>query len=76
MGAGFVPIILDKSVLDGTLRVKSEDALAMARRMAKEEGLLVGISGGANICAAIEVKMDEILKKLFSLQIAQKMRAN
>lgn len=55
MGAGFVPIILDRTVLDGTLRIPSEEALAMARRMAKEEGLLVGISAGANVCAAIEV---------------------
>jgi cysteine synthase len=55
MGAGFVPPILDRAVLDGTLRIPSVEALTMARRLAREEGLLVGISGGANICAAIEV---------------------
>lgn len=60
MGAGLVPAILDRSVFDEALRVKSEDAIVMARRLAKEEGLLVGISSGANLCAAIEVKFFNI----------------
>lgn len=55
MGAGFVPHILDRSVFEEALRVKSPDAMAMAKRLAREEGLLVGISSGANVCAAIEV---------------------
>jgi cysteine synthase A len=55
MGAGFVPEILSK-IYEEALRVKSQDAIDMAKRLAREEGLLSGISGGANVCAAIEVK--------------------
>lgn len=55
MGTGFVPEILDRKVFEEALRVKSEEALAMAKRLALEEGLLVGISSGANVCAAIQV---------------------
>lgn len=55
MGTGFVPDILDRKVFAEALRVKSEDAIAMAKRLALEEGLLVGISSGANVCAAIQV---------------------
>jgi len=55
MGTGFVPDILDRKVFAEALRVKSEDAIAMAKRLALEEGLLVGISSGANVCAAIQL---------------------
>lgn len=55
MGAGFVPDILDRKVFEECLTVKSDDAIQMAKRLAKEEGLLVGISAGANVCAAIQV---------------------
>src|SRR5918994_1075523 len=55
IGAGFVPEILDRSVLDEVLSVEDEDALEMARRVAKEEGVLAGISAGANIWAALQV---------------------
>jgi cysteine synthase len=55
IGAGFVPEILDREVIDEILPVGDEDALDMARRVAKEEGVLAGISAGANICAALEV---------------------
>jgi cysteine synthase A len=55
IGAGFVPEILDRSVVDEVIPVGDEDALEMARRVAKEEGILAGISAGANIWAALEV---------------------
>ena len=55
IGAGFVPAVLDRSVIDEVLQVGDEDALETARRLAKEEGILAGISAGANIWAALEV---------------------
>uniref|UniRef100_A0A0K0E785 Cysteine synthase n=1 Tax=Strongyloides stercoralis TaxID=6248 RepID=A0A0K0E785_STRER len=55
MGIGMIPDVLDLSLLDGAIRVKSEDAICMARRIAKEEGILCGISSGANVCAALEL---------------------
>ena len=54
-GAGFVPAILNTKVYDEVVRVTNEDAIAMARRAAREEGMLVGISTGANIWAALQV---------------------
>ncbi len=55
IGAGFVPAVLNTQIYDEVVRVKSEDAFTTARRMAREEGLLVGISSGAATWAAIEV---------------------
>lgn len=55
IGAGFVPDILNTQVYDEILRVKNEDAFQTARRMAREEGLLVGISSGAATWAALQV---------------------
>jgi cysteine synthase A len=55
IGAGFVPGILNTKIYDEIVRVKNDDAFAMARRSAREEGLLVGISSGAALWAAIEV---------------------
>jgi len=55
IGAGFVPGTYDASVVDEVLGVANEDAFAFARRMAKEEGLLVGISSGAAVAAALQV---------------------
>ena len=55
IGAGFVPKVLNTDVYDEVARVRNEDAFAMARRMATEEGLLVGISSGAAVHAALEV---------------------
>jgi cysteine synthase A len=55
IGAGFVPEALDVSVIDEVVRVKGEDAFATARRMAREEGLLVGISSGAAVWASLEI---------------------
>jgi cysteine synthase A len=54
-GAGFIPKILNTSVYDEIIRVGNDDAIAMTRRAAREEGLLVGISSGANIWAALQV---------------------
>jgi cysteine synthase A len=55
IGAGFVPDILNTQIYDEIIRVKNEDAFQTARRMAREEGLLVGISSGAATWAALEV---------------------
>ncbi|HLF23054.1 MAG TPA: cysteine synthase A, partial [Burkholderiales bacterium] len=55
IGAGFVPKILNMEVVDEIVRVKNDDAFSIARRMAREEGLLVGISSGAAMWAALEV---------------------
>ena len=55
IGAGFVPKVLNTGIYNEVCRVKSEDAFAMARRMATEEGLLVGISSGAAVHAALEI---------------------
>ncbi|WP_263769263.1 cysteine synthase A [Propionivibrio soli] len=55
IGAGFVPDVLNTAVYDEVVRVKADDAFATARRAAREEGLLVGISSGAALWAAAEV---------------------
>ncbi len=54
-GAGFVPAILNTKIYDEVIRITNDDAIAMARRAAREEGMLVGISAGANIVAALQV---------------------
>ena len=55
IGAGFVPEVLNTEIYDEIIRVKNDDAFTTARRMAQEEGLLVGISSGAATWAAVEV---------------------
>jgi cysteine synthase len=55
IGAGFVPDILNTAIYDEVVRVKNDDAFDMARRAAREEGLLVGISSGAALWAAAQV---------------------
>ncbi len=55
IGAGFIPAILNTKIYDEVIRVKNDDAMTIARRMAAEEGLLVGISSGAATWAAMQV---------------------
>jgi cysteine synthase len=55
IGAGFVPKVLRTDLIDEIIQVTNDDAIAMARRLPKEEGLLVGISSGAAIHAALQV---------------------
>ncbi len=55
IGAGFVPEVLDTQLIDEILQISAEDAGATARRLAREEGILAGISAGGNVFAALEV---------------------
>jgi cysteine synthase A len=55
LGPGFIPQVLNTRVYDEVIRVKNDEALDIARRMAREEGLLVGISSGAAVWAALQV---------------------
>lgn len=55
IGGNFIPKNLDFDILDGIVDVASDDAIAMSRQLASDEGLAVGISSGANVCGAIEI---------------------
>ena len=55
IGASFVPAVLNRAILDEIVQVRDEDAITTARRLAQEEGLLVGISAGANVWAACQL---------------------
>ena len=57
IGAGFVPNILNTDIYDEVIAVSDEEAFAMAKKVAKEEGLLVGISAGANLHAAMQIAL-------------------
>lgn len=65
IGAGFVPDILDRGLIDEVFKVKNEEAIETAQKLAREEGILGGISSGANVFAALEVaKRPENKKKI------------
>lgn len=55
IGAGFIPDVLNTGIIDEIVRVRNEDAFAAARSLAREEGILAGISSGAALFAALEV---------------------
>jgi cysteine synthase A len=55
IGAGFAPGVLNRDVMDEIMSVGDEEAIAMSRRLSKDEGLMVGISAGANVVAALKV---------------------
>ena len=55
IGAGFAPGVLNREVMDEVMSVGDEEAIAMSRRLSKDEGLMVGISAGANVVAALKV---------------------
>ena len=55
IGAGFIPGNLDTTVIDETIKVSSEESFQWSRRLAKEEGIMAGISSGANVCAAAKI---------------------
>lgn len=55
IGSGFIPKIVDKSKIDKVIKVKSDDAVEMARKLATQHGLFVGISSGANVLASLEI---------------------
>ena len=68
IGDGFVPRDLDLSLLDGIVTIKSDEAIEMARRLAKEEGIFCGISSGANVVAAIKVaKQHPKMKRIVTM---------
>uniref|UniRef100_A0A1I7ZF86 Cysteine synthase n=1 Tax=Steinernema glaseri TaxID=37863 RepID=A0A1I7ZF86_9BILA len=71
MGTGMIPEVLDMSLFQEAIRVHSDDAIAMAKRLALEEGILAGISSGANVCAAIQLaKRPENKGKLIVTSLA------
>jgi cysteine synthase A len=61
IGAGFVPAILKKELLDGVIQVEKDEAFSYAQRAAREEGLLIGVSSGASL-AAVAKKLPELPK--------------
>ena len=55
IGSGFIPKIVDTAKIDEVIKIRSEDAVKMARKLAKENGLFVGISSGANVLASVDL---------------------
>ncbi len=58
IGAGFIPGVMDISLADGILAVEDEEAAAMTRRLARKEGLFLGVSAGANVAASLRLAAD------------------
>ena len=58
IGASFVPGVLNTAIIDNIISIEDEDALEMSLRLARTEGLLVGVSAGANVCAALMVAQE------------------
>lgn len=67
IGDGFVPELLDVSLLTGVITVSSEEALTMARRLIREEGIFCGPSSGANVAAALKLAKTKPVKKVATL---------
>jgi cysteine synthase A len=59
IGAGFVPKVLDRSLVDEVVAITEEEALAAARRVARSDGVLVGISSGASLAAVLAMSREE-----------------
>lgn len=60
IGAGFIPTNCDTDVIDDVMRIENQEAFDMAKRLAKEEGILAGISSGANVAAAVKLAQDPV----------------
>lgn len=58
IGAGFVPVVLNTALIDQIIPVRDEEAVEMVRRLAKEEGILAGVSSGAAVCGALQVAQE------------------
>lgn len=58
IGANFIPGVLNQEILDKTITVKSDEAIEMARKLSRQEGLLVGISAGANVVGALKMQKE------------------
>jgi cysteine synthase A len=69
IGDGFVPRDLDLSLLDGVITIESDEAISMAKRLAREEGIFCGISSGANVAAAIKLAKRHPEMKLIATMI-------
>ena len=69
IGAGFVPSILDLNLVDEVFKVRTEDALDMREKMARIEGISVGISTGANVFAALEIKRIHGLDRILTMEM-------
>ncbi|WP_428028688.1 pyridoxal-phosphate dependent enzyme, partial [Arcobacter sp.] len=59
IGAGFIPAVLNTKIYDEIVKVSNDDAMETARNLAKDEGLLVGISAGANVFASTQIAQRE-----------------
>jgi len=63
IGPGFIPSLVDMPLIGEVVKVRSSDAVDMTRRLIKDEGLMVGVSSGAKVLAALKVAQREVLSK-------------